>query len=68
MPVFEYRCKNCGHITEFLEKADFHGEHICSNCGGQVMKKLLSTFSAKISGSSSLASSNSCPTGTCPLS
>jgi hypothetical protein len=22
MPLFEYRCKQCGHVTEFLEKAD----------------------------------------------
>jgi len=68
MPIFEYKCKNCSHITEFLERADFQGEHICDNCGGRKMGKLLSTFSAQISGSSSLTSSDSCPTGTCPLS
>ena len=21
MPIFEYRCNECGHVTEFLEKA-----------------------------------------------
>ncbi len=68
MPIFEYRCKNCGQITEFLERADFKGEHICQGCGSREMEKQISLFSAQISGSSSSTSSDTCPTGTCPLS
>jgi putative FmdB family regulatory protein len=66
MPIFEYKCNKCGHKTEFLEKSGSKGKHVCEKCGGKEMQKLFSTFSAT-SGSKS-DSSDSCPTGTCPLS
>ncbi|RKY12596.1 MAG: zinc ribbon domain-containing protein [Planctomycetota bacterium] len=66
MPIFEYKCKKCGHKTDFLEKAGSNKKHICEKCGGNEMQRLFSTFSV---GSSSKSSGNdSCPTGTCPLS
>ncbi|MBN1975126.1 MAG: zinc ribbon domain-containing protein [Sedimentisphaerales bacterium] len=65
MPIFEYKCKKCGHKTEFLEKAGSDKKHICEKCGSNDMQRLLSTFSA---GSSSSSNDNySCPTGTCPF-
>jgi len=66
MPIFEYRCKKCGHKTEFLEKAGNPGKHICEKCGSSELEKLFSTFST--SSSSKSSGSDSCPTGTCPLS
>lgn len=66
MPIFEYKCKKCGQKTEFLEKADSSKKHICEKCGGNDMQRLFSTFSAVSSLKSS--GSDSCPTGTCPLS
>ena len=65
MPLYEYRCKKCGHVTEVLEKADASGRHSCDKCGSRQMVKLLSAFAVGGGGSSS---SSSCPTGTCPLS
>jgi len=64
MPIFEYRCRECGHITAFLEKADGRHPHACEDCGSKDTEKVFSTFAAKSGG----ASSSSCPTGTCPLS
>ncbi len=65
MPIFEYKCKECGHVTSFLEKHNTRQAHVCEKCGSHDTEKALSTFAAK-SGNSS--SSSSCPTGTCPLS
>jgi len=66
MPIFEYRCRKCGHVTAFLEKPGARKAHACEKCGSRATKKILSTFAAKTGRASSAASS--CPTGTCPLS
>jgi putative FmdB family regulatory protein len=66
MPLFEYRCKECGHVTEFLEKADAKGKHKCEQCGSTKTDKILSAFAVREGGTSGSARS-SCPTGTCPL-
>lgn len=65
MPIFEYQCKKCGHVTSFLEKAGSKKSHVCETCGSKDTEKMFSTFAATSGGSSS---SSSCPTGTCPLS
>ena len=65
MPIFEYECRKCGHVSSFLEKANARHAHTCEKCGSQETKKVFSRFAAK-SGTSSYGSS--CPTGTCPLS
>jgi putative FmdB family regulatory protein len=66
MPIFEYRCKECGHVSSFLEKPDSRGKHPCEECGSTQTEKVFSTFSAK-AGESSSGDAGSCPTGTCPL-
>jgi len=65
MPIFEYRCRKCQHVTAFLEKLNSRQAHVCEKCGSRDTDKVFSTFAAKSSGSSS--PSSSCPTGTCPL-
>jgi putative FmdB family regulatory protein len=66
MPIFEYQCKQCGHVTSFLEKSGTRKSHVCEKCGSKATEKLLSTFAARTSPTSGLDSS-SCPTGTCSL-
>jgi len=66
MPVFEYKCKKCSHVTSFLEKAGTKNTHICEKCGSRNTEKLFSAFAAKSGGGS--GGTASCPTGTCPLS
>ncbi|MCD6338680.1 MAG: zinc ribbon domain-containing protein [Verrucomicrobia bacterium] len=70
MPLFEYQCEECGHVTVFLEKAGAKGPHKCEKCGSAKTVKLLSSFAVGDGGSSGSAGSSgsSCPTGTCPLS
>ena len=64
MPIFEYKCDKCGHKKECLEKSNSKCKHICEKCGSSDMQKLFSGFSV---GQGSQWS-DSCPTGTCPLS
>ena len=64
MPIFEYKCNKCGHVTAFLEKAAANFPHACEKCGSTDTQKALSTFAAQ----SGKAASSSCPTGTCPFS
>lgn len=66
MPIFEYRCGKCGHVTAFLEKADVRHAHPCEKCGSKNTEKVFSTFAAK--SGTLLSSDSNCPTGTCPLS
>jgi putative FmdB family regulatory protein len=67
MPIFEYKCNKCGHTMEFLEKSSNPRKHICEKCKSPDLQKLLSTFAAGHSSSTS-RNNDSCPTGTCPLS
>jgi len=64
MPIFEYRCRKCSHVSSFLEKAGARGPHLCEKCGSDETEKVFSTFATQ---SDSSPSGSSCPTGTCPL-
>ncbi len=67
MPIFEYQCNQCGHVTSFLEKVDSQDSHLCENCGSNDTKKIFSTFAVD-GGTHQDSGGSSCPTGTCPLS
>lgn len=69
MPIFEYKCSDCGTVFERLEFPGSQEEKECPQCGSRKVIKLLSRFSArsagggKIGGSScSLCSGGSCST------
>ena len=68
MPLYEYRCKSCGHRFETL----VYGSRrpICPRCEGNDLDRLLSTFatnaaasSGKGSAGSFAASTRSCSSG-----
>lgn len=62
MPIFEYKCENCNHKYEALVKTAAAAEDIgCPVCNSTEKKKLFSTFSASVSGSSA----DYCPGGNC---
>ncbi|MHC4750489.1 MAG: FmdB family zinc ribbon protein, partial [Planctomycetota bacterium] len=44
MPIFEYKCNNCGHTMEFLEKTRTPRKHSCEKCSSTDLHKLLSGF------------------------
>ncbi|MFH1616061.1 MAG: zinc ribbon domain-containing protein [Planctomycetota bacterium] len=69
MPIFEYKCKSCGSLTEFLELAGRPGKHICQHCGSSSLEKQFSTFSARVKAPAPLgpAKCRECPSSrTCP--
>ena len=77
MPIFEYKCGQCGHVTEVLTKSRRAARPTCEKCGGSEMTKLLSGFAvgqgksaggASCDSCASLPSCGGCPGGTCSLS
>ena len=37
MPIYEYRCRECGRIQEFLIIGDANVDIVCPDCGSKVM-------------------------------
>lgn len=43
MPIYEYRCKDCGKISEILTKMNHYDEILkCKDCGSPNLEKLMS--------------------------
>jgi putative FmdB family regulatory protein len=51
MPIYEYRCTECGHQTEVLQKISEPPLTVCSVCGKPSMTKLLSAAGFQLKGS-----------------
>ncbi len=47
MPIYEYKCSDCGKTTELLAKSSKNAKVKCPDCGSN-MQKLFSVFSAQI--------------------
>jgi putative FmdB family regulatory protein len=45
MPIYEYRCKACGAISEHLIGIEQDESISCKNCGGQDVERVLSVAS-----------------------
>ncbi|MGB9879503.1 MAG: FmdB family zinc ribbon protein [Anaerolineae bacterium] len=65
MPVFEFKCKDCGRVFETLVRSTDE-ETSCPACGSKSLARLLSRFSAR-SGSQAIGggSCSSCSSGSC---
>jgi putative FmdB family regulatory protein len=51
MPIYEYKCQNCGHDVEVMQKASDEPLTECEKCGGKLEKQWsLSGFQLKGSG------------------
>ncbi len=68
MPMFEYKCRKCGDIMEFLERSSSSRKHVCQRCKSSDLQRLFSSFSVGRANNLSPRGNESCPTGTCPLS
>jgi putative FmdB family regulatory protein len=54
MPIYEYRCLECGEeFDQLVRSTDSQLEIECPKCGGRKVKKLLSAFGVQISGPTS---------------
>jgi len=52
MPIFEYKCKACGHVAEVLVRSGNSGRPPCPKCGSHDTEKLFSAFGLGRSASS----------------
>ena len=51
MPIYEYRCLECNHQEEHLQKASEPPLTVCPSCGKPSYKKLLSAAGFQLKGS-----------------
>jgi putative FmdB family regulatory protein len=39
MPIYEYKCRQCGHISEFIKKMNTNDKfEVCPACGGKAVR------------------------------
>ena len=65
MAIFEYKCGDCGKISEFLVTSGKEREIICADCGSSKMKKQFSIFSPGVKQGQSKRC-HGCSDNTCP--
>ena len=50
MPIYEYKCQNCGHSFEQLQKVTDRLLRTCPECGEKQLIKLISNTSFQLKG------------------
>ena len=54
MPIYEYKCLECGRTSEFLVGVGSEDVSLqCSHCGSDQLHKIFSTYTVQRSGASS---------------
>ena len=51
MPIYEYRCQECGHELEALQKISADPLKDCPDCGAPALKKRISAVGFRLKGS-----------------
>jgi putative FmdB family regulatory protein len=51
MPIYEYRCADCGFQEEYLQKVSEPPMTVCPKCGKPSLQKLLSAAGFQLKGS-----------------
>jgi len=69
MPIFEYKCDDCGTTFEKLVRRAGGEEVLCPSCGETHLTQQFSTFAAHANGAPHAKSGSfempSCPSGMC---
>ncbi|MFO7953989.1 FmdB family zinc ribbon protein [Thioalkalivibrio sp.] len=50
MPIYEYQCKDCGEISEILQKISDPPAIICPECGAEALTKQVSAAGFRLAG------------------
>ena len=79
MPTYQYRCSQCGHELEVMQKMSDAALTLCPSCQAEALQRVISAdggFMLKGSGfyktdynkaAASPCSTGSCSTGKCPM-
>ena len=62
MPIYEYRCRQCGNCFEILVSSS-SAKAPCPQCASRKTERLISTFAAHGAASVSPCDSGPCPAG-----
>jgi putative FmdB family regulatory protein len=52
MPIYDYRCRQCGEVCEVFQRSQDEKSASCPSCGSASLERLVSTFSVLGSGPS----------------
>ncbi|NOX25548.1 MAG: zinc ribbon domain-containing protein [Deltaproteobacteria bacterium] len=55
MPIYEYKCKKCGTVFERIVSANTTDKVSCAKCGSNIVQKIISAASLRLSSSSAAA-------------
>jgi putative FmdB family regulatory protein len=67
MPIYEYKCQDCGSKFEKLVRRSADADALeCPSCGQKHLTQELSTFAAHANGSPKEAGLPPCASGRCP--
>jgi putative FmdB family regulatory protein len=68
MPIYEYRCQDCGQgFEKLIRNADEQAALSCPSCGGTRLALQLSVFATHRSSSAAKGDAPQCPAGgPCP--
>lgn len=50
MPIFDYQCRNCGHVFDVLQKLGEGALRKCPECGKLALEKLVSAPAFQVKG------------------
>lgn len=66
MPIYEFRCAECGHVQEIIVSSSSDTVQMkCKECQGEVLERILSRVSYAMGSSSGEATGPSATTKTC---
>ena len=63
MPIYEYQCKKCGAVSEFLVYGSQAAGLACTSCGAAGLEKMMSAPNVHTTAASSACQSLGCQTG-----
>ncbi|MGQ9673630.1 MAG: FmdB family zinc ribbon protein [Candidatus Aminicenantales bacterium] len=61
MPIYEYKCRDCGRVTEVLVRSKSHEPELrCDYCQSRNIQKIVSSPAAVLRGEASLKGKTCC--------
>jgi len=64
MPIYEYRCEQCGErFDKLVPMSQAHVSQRCPSCGAERARKLMSSFAATSASGAGDAGADCAPTG-----